>query len=808
MISWVADHRKHHAFSDQEGDPHSPHVDHGDGWRGALRGLLHAHMGWLFIHTQRGNQRALRPRPARRPGRSAASIARSSSGRSAGSSSPFGLGWLIGGTVAAALTGLLWGGAVRLLVLHHVTYSINSLCHFFGRRRFETGDESRNLALAGAALLRRGVAQQPPRLPHVRRPRAALVAARHLGAGHPRRSRSAGLAWDVVRIRPGPPAKKLLAETPRSRWRSRSTAPLRGALAEALPERPSASSFWDGSELPATNGGGGPDASPCARRAPWPTRCAPPGSSGSAAPTCRGELEVDDIDAAIELLRQLAAAAAGRARPRPAWLLAAAARGGPRAPAARARRPSCAPQAAPALDRARPRARCATTTTSANEFFALFLDESMTYSCAIFSRGATTLEEAQETKLELVCTKLGLRAGRARARRRLRLGQLRGARRRRPRRPRHRHHAVRAPGRAARARAPRRPASPTASTSACRTTASCAGERFDAIASIGMVEHVGSVQIDAYAAAPARRCWSPAAACSTTASPACATATPRRGRSPSATSSPTRRRCTSRGCISALERAGLRDRPRRGLRAPTTPRRCATGRGASTRTSTRRVGLAGPERVRVWRLYLRAARHGFETGFTSIYQVVAERVAESPPRQCGRCDATACPSQSPASSTADREPAARASGSLPWSSAAVDSRLLERLQPRPPGRDSCTRRHLIPTSQVRPPPAPIWSWLSLPSTRPAHAALDSTSRRSSLHFRRAAARRRGGAVGGRLRPPTLPDLQQALHHCHTACWPSRPAPRAFTRLPTRSPVLRAAVLNQRISTSPPLPIPP
>jgi fatty-acid desaturase len=57
----------------------------------------------------------------------------------------FALGWLIGGSFYAALTGLLWGGAVRLLVIHHVTYSINSLCHFFGRRRFATDDESRNL---------------------------------------------------------------------------------------------------------------------------------------------------------------------------------------------------------------------------------------------------------------------------------------------------------------------------------------------------------------------------------------------------------------------------------------------------------------------------------------------------------------------------------------------------------------------------------------------------------------------------------------------------------------------------------------
>ena len=61
VISWVADHRKHHAFSDREGDPHSPHVDHGGGWRGALRGLVHAHVGWLFLHTQRGARKRYAP---------------------------------------------------------------------------------------------------------------------------------------------------------------------------------------------------------------------------------------------------------------------------------------------------------------------------------------------------------------------------------------------------------------------------------------------------------------------------------------------------------------------------------------------------------------------------------------------------------------------------------------------------------------------------------------------------------------------------------------------------------------------------
>ena len=61
VISWVADHRKHHAFSDRDGDPHSPHVDHGHGWRGALRGLLHAHVGWLFIHTHRARRTRYAP---------------------------------------------------------------------------------------------------------------------------------------------------------------------------------------------------------------------------------------------------------------------------------------------------------------------------------------------------------------------------------------------------------------------------------------------------------------------------------------------------------------------------------------------------------------------------------------------------------------------------------------------------------------------------------------------------------------------------------------------------------------------------
>ena len=144
VISWVADHRKHHAYTDRVGDPHSPHVDHGQGWRGALRGLAHAHVGWLFDHQQRGARERFAPDLIADP--AVAFVDRTFALWSLlGLAIPFGLGALLGGSVDAGLEGLLWGGAVRIFVLHHVTYSINSLCHFFGRRRFATDDHSRNL---------------------------------------------------------------------------------------------------------------------------------------------------------------------------------------------------------------------------------------------------------------------------------------------------------------------------------------------------------------------------------------------------------------------------------------------------------------------------------------------------------------------------------------------------------------------------------------------------------------------------------------------------------------------------------------
>jgi stearoyl-CoA desaturase (delta-9 desaturase) len=145
VVEWVATHRKHHNFSDEPGDPHSPHVDRQPGWRGAVNGLVHAHVGWLFRGKDRAN-----------PHRYARDLLADRDLRIIGLTFPlwvvaglgvaFGLGVALSGTVVGGLTGLLWGGAVRIFLLHHATFSINSLCHFFGRRAFATGDESRNLA--------------------------------------------------------------------------------------------------------------------------------------------------------------------------------------------------------------------------------------------------------------------------------------------------------------------------------------------------------------------------------------------------------------------------------------------------------------------------------------------------------------------------------------------------------------------------------------------------------------------------------------------------------------------------------------
>ncbi|CAA9520593.1 MAG: Fatty acid desaturase; Delta-9 fatty acid desaturase [uncultured Solirubrobacteraceae bacterium] len=206
VIAWVADHRKHHAFADRDGDPHSPHVDVGPGWRGVLQGLWHAHVGWLFIHTQRARKERYAPDLLKDP--TIAWVNRTFFWWVAlGLLIPVLLGMALSGSWAGGLTGLLWGGAVRMLVLHHVTYSINSICHVFGRRRFETGDESRNVAWL--SVISMGEAWHnnhhafPTSAEHGLR-RAELDPSALVIRGLER----LGLAWDVVRVTPERQARK------------------------------------------------------------------------------------------------------------------------------------------------------------------------------------------------------------------------------------------------------------------------------------------------------------------------------------------------------------------------------------------------------------------------------------------------------------------------------------------------------------------------------------------------------------------------------------------------------------------------
>jgi stearoyl-CoA desaturase (delta-9 desaturase) len=210
VISWVADHRKHHAFADQEGDPHSPHVDHGRGWAGAIKGLLHAHVGWLFIHTQRGAKERYAPDLIKDPvvkfvDRTFILWALG------GLALAFLLGLAIGRSVEAGLAGLLWGGGVRMLVVHHVTYSINSLCHFFGRRNFDTPDQSRNLLWLAPFTFGESWHNNHHAFPTS----AAHGMRKHeldFSAMVIRGLEAVGLAWDVVRIDPERRRTKALTE--------------------------------------------------------------------------------------------------------------------------------------------------------------------------------------------------------------------------------------------------------------------------------------------------------------------------------------------------------------------------------------------------------------------------------------------------------------------------------------------------------------------------------------------------------------------------------------------------------------------
>jgi stearoyl-CoA desaturase (Delta-9 desaturase) len=197
VMDWVADHRKHHAHTDREGDPHSPHIGHGSG----LSGLWHAHVGWLLETQGQADWKkyaaelyedpAMRMIGRRFPQLAVLSLL-----------IPAVAGWMLHDfTLGGALRGLVWGGLVRIFFVHHVTWSVNSVCHFFGSRRFDLDDHSTNVGWL--AVLSLGESWHHN---HHAFPRSAYHGLRWwevdpsgliIGA-----MQKLGLAWNVVRITP------------------------------------------------------------------------------------------------------------------------------------------------------------------------------------------------------------------------------------------------------------------------------------------------------------------------------------------------------------------------------------------------------------------------------------------------------------------------------------------------------------------------------------------------------------------------------------------------------------------------------
>jgi stearoyl-CoA desaturase (delta-9 desaturase) len=141
-IDWAVDHRTHHAFSDKEGDPHSPHHGFSSSLWGRLQGLGHAHVGWLFDHNRIDQERYAKDLLQ---DRMVVTISRLFPLWIVLSFAiPFALGGAVTRTWTGAFTGLVWGGLVRLFFNHHVTWSVNSICHVFGRRPFAANDRSTN----------------------------------------------------------------------------------------------------------------------------------------------------------------------------------------------------------------------------------------------------------------------------------------------------------------------------------------------------------------------------------------------------------------------------------------------------------------------------------------------------------------------------------------------------------------------------------------------------------------------------------------------------------------------------------------
>jgi stearoyl-CoA desaturase (delta-9 desaturase) len=143
VISWVAAHRRHHAYADKDGDPHSPHLVETPGLKGTLQNLWHAHAGWLFDPEKTDRERwapdlVKDPMISQISRRFPLFVVLSFT-------LPPVIGLALTGTFHGMWTAFVWGSLVRIFVLHHMTWSINSICHFYGRRPYETDEESRNV---------------------------------------------------------------------------------------------------------------------------------------------------------------------------------------------------------------------------------------------------------------------------------------------------------------------------------------------------------------------------------------------------------------------------------------------------------------------------------------------------------------------------------------------------------------------------------------------------------------------------------------------------------------------------------------
>jgi stearoyl-CoA desaturase (delta-9 desaturase) len=151
---WAAFHRLHHRHSDQPLDPHSPHY-HGLGLLGWLRGLWHAHLGWCFRADPPNLSRFVRDLHANRTVRVANSLFLV--WVALGLLIPAVLGGVLAGSWRGAVLGFLWGGLARIVLVHHITWSVNSLCHLWGQQPYRShGDDSRNNILCGIFALGEG----------------------------------------------------------------------------------------------------------------------------------------------------------------------------------------------------------------------------------------------------------------------------------------------------------------------------------------------------------------------------------------------------------------------------------------------------------------------------------------------------------------------------------------------------------------------------------------------------------------------------------------------------------------------------